>query len=83
MIATWYDINNPGAGATAQSGIPVMMDLIGTGTAVSEFNHIPGGCNVLYMDGHVEFIKYVSDNNAATQPVSRSAAVVIGAWTAK
>jgi len=22
------------------------------------FNHIPGGANVLYMDGHVEFIKY-------------------------
>ena len=22
------------------------------------FNHIPGGCNVLYMDGHVEFLKY-------------------------
>jgi prepilin-type processing-associated H-X9-DG protein len=22
------------------------------------FNHIPGGCNVLYMDGHVKFILY-------------------------
>ncbi len=22
------------------------------------FNHVPGGCNVLYMDAHVEFIKY-------------------------
>jgi prepilin-type processing-associated H-X9-DG protein len=21
-------------------------------------NHIPGGCNVLYMDGHVEFVRY-------------------------
>jgi len=21
-------------------------------------NHIPGGCNVLYMDGHVAFIRY-------------------------
>jgi prepilin-type processing-associated H-X9-DG protein len=21
-------------------------------------NHVPGGCNVLYMDGHVEFVKY-------------------------
>ena len=26
------------------------------GTAV--FNHIPGGSNVLYMDGHAEFVKY-------------------------
>ena len=22
------------------------------------FNHVPGGANVLYMDGHVEFSKY-------------------------
>ncbi|NLT60446.1 MAG: hypothetical protein GXX88_07375, partial [Candidatus Hydrogenedentes bacterium] len=29
-----------------------------TSGAVTEFNHVPGGCNVLYMDGHVEFIKY-------------------------
>jgi prepilin-type processing-associated H-X9-DG protein len=21
------------------------------------FNHVPGGCNTLYMDGHVEFVK--------------------------
>jgi prepilin-type processing-associated H-X9-DG protein len=25
---------------------------------IGSFNHIPGGCNVLYMDGHVEFIRY-------------------------
>jgi prepilin-type processing-associated H-X9-DG protein len=25
---------------------------------VSGFNHVPGGSNVLYMDGHVEFVKY-------------------------
>jgi len=28
---------------------------MGTGT---QFNHVPGGANVLYMDGHVEFIRY-------------------------
>jgi prepilin-type processing-associated H-X9-DG protein len=22
------------------------------------FNHVPGGSNVLFMDGHVEFIRY-------------------------
>ncbi len=76
------DINNPGAGAEAQSAVPVMMDLIATGAAVAEFNHVPGGCNVLYMDGHVQFIKYVADGSFATQPVSRSTAVLIGVWTA-
>ena len=24
----------------------------------SGFNHIPGGSNVLYMDGHVAFLRY-------------------------
>jgi prepilin-type processing-associated H-X9-DG protein len=27
-------------------------------TAVQEFNHAPGGSNVLYLDGHVEFVRY-------------------------
>jgi prepilin-type processing-associated H-X9-DG protein len=29
--------------------------------AVLRFNHVPGGSNVLYMDGHVEFRKYSED----------------------
>jgi prepilin-type N-terminal cleavage/methylation domain-containing protein/prepilin-type processing-associated H-X9-DG protein len=32
------------------------------------FNHIPGGSNILFMDGHVEFAKYPSDN-ARTWPM--------------
>ena len=27
--------------------------------SVESFNHVPGGANVLYMDGHVEFHKIV------------------------
>jgi len=50
------DINNPAATAVAQSEVPIMFDQMST--VVGEFNHIPGGCNVLYMDGHVEFIRY-------------------------
>jgi prepilin-type processing-associated H-X9-DG protein len=30
-------------------------------TDISQFNHVPGGGNVLYMDGHVEFLKYPSE----------------------
>ncbi len=50
------DINNPAASALAQSEVPVMWDLVKD--AVKDFNHVPGGANVLWMDGHVEFVKY-------------------------
>jgi prepilin-type processing-associated H-X9-DG protein len=26
-------------------------------STASSYNHLPGGANVLYMDGHVEFVK--------------------------
>ena len=63
------DINNPSASAKAQSTIPLMWDAWANGynwfsVAVSagdngtaRYNHIPGGSNVLYMDGHVEWVK--------------------------
>jgi len=50
------DINNPAASSQAQSEISVIFDQLSTD--IAEFNHIPGGSNVLYMDGHVEFLKY-------------------------
>jgi prepilin-type N-terminal cleavage/methylation domain-containing protein/prepilin-type processing-associated H-X9-DG protein len=50
------DINNPAAGAKAQSDIFIMWDLVMANP--KDFNHIPGGSNVLYMDGHVEFVRY-------------------------
>jgi prepilin-type N-terminal cleavage/methylation domain-containing protein/prepilin-type processing-associated H-X9-DG protein len=53
------DINNPAAGAKAESQIAVSFDF--TSTTASDFNHVPGGSNVLFMDGHVEFLKYPSD----------------------
>jgi len=53
------DINNPAASAQAQSEISVMSDFISTANRDNmEFNHLPGGANVLYMDGHVEFLRY-------------------------
>jgi len=30
-------------------------------SGVIRFNHVPGGANVLYLVGHVEFVKYNSD----------------------
>ena len=58
------DINNPGASASAQSEVWVMMDNVAEN--VGAFNHIPGGSNVLYLDGHVEFIKYVVEQPYGT-----------------
>jgi len=52
------DINNPAASATAASDIPVMWDEIATYGAAEAFNHVPGGGNVVFMDGHAEWIKW-------------------------
>jgi len=65
------DINNPAGSAMAQSEIFVMMDALST--EVDNYNHIPGGSNVLYLDGHVEFIKYPGE-----APVSRALAYTVG-----
>lgn len=65
------DINNPAAASTAQGALPVMWDHIELGLPyraerILRFNHVPGGCNVLYMDGHVAWVKYPSDNHPCT-----------------
>ena len=54
------DINNPAATAVAQSEVYIYWDDVGTNTI--NFNHVPGGGNVLYMDGHVEFIRYPGES---------------------
>jgi prepilin-type N-terminal cleavage/methylation domain-containing protein/prepilin-type processing-associated H-X9-DG protein len=50
------DINNPAASAKAQTEIPVALDLVSV--LVQEYNHVPGGANILYMDGHAAFERY-------------------------
>lgn len=58
------DINNPAASSKAQSEIIIMADLLSNTGADQLFNHIPGGSNVLYMDGHVSFQKYQPQGEA-------------------
>ena len=58
------DINNPAASSHAQSELAVMWDCIMT--VPEHFNHVPGGANVLFMDGHVEFIRYPSETFPVT-----------------
>ncbi|MBX7255955.1 MAG: DUF1559 domain-containing protein [Candidatus Hydrogenedentes bacterium] len=55
------DINNAAASARAQSEIYVMHDDV-SGNWIGNFNHVPGGGNVLYLDGHVSFIRYPGDS---------------------
>jgi prepilin-type processing-associated H-X9-DG protein len=55
------DINNPASSAKAASELPVMWDETAVYGQASTFNHVPGGGNVLYMDGHVEFLKWPSE----------------------
>jgi prepilin-type processing-associated H-X9-DG protein len=28
------------------------------GNPIGVFNHVPGGCNVMYLDGHVAYVRY-------------------------
>ncbi|GMV95176.1 MAG: hypothetical protein AMXMBFR82_49540 [Candidatus Hydrogenedentota bacterium] len=62
---TITDINNPAGSATAQSQLFIMWDVLST--KVSDYNHLPGGSNVLFMDGHVEFQRYPNDKAPTTQ----------------
>jgi hypothetical protein len=53
------DINNPAGSAVAPSEIWVAFD--SAETNAESFNHVPGGRNVLYMDGYVGFVRYPGD----------------------
>ncbi len=70
------DINTVFTGADAgASRIPVMWDQISTN--ISDYNHVPSGLNVLYLDGHVDFQKYSLISGAF--PVSPMFAALNGA----
>ena len=58
------NVADAAATSVGQSEIWVMCDTLATD--IEMFNHMPGGCNVLFMDGHVEFLKYPSKH-----PMSR------------
>ncbi len=50
------DVNNPAASSSAQGDIPVMWDHLTP--QITGSCHLPGGMNVLYMDGHVSWHRY-------------------------
>ena len=73
------DINNPAGSSKADSELAVMFDVFGDGFrwgprgwynyGLSNFNHVPGGSNVLFMDGHVEFIRFPGKFPIVNEPI--------------
>ena len=71
------DINNPGASTQAQSTVPIMFDFVAIDPKA--YNHIPGGSNILFMDGHVEFQRY--SENATDTLCNKLVANTLGVLT--
>lgn len=61
------------ASGRANAGAPVV-------NAVSFYNHVPGGANVLYMDGRVEFVRYNAKAPITTKGVDRELKTQAGIW---
>jgi prepilin-type N-terminal cleavage/methylation domain-containing protein/prepilin-type processing-associated H-X9-DG protein len=71
------DINNPAGSAQGQSNIVTMWDLVAT--VASAYNHVPGGANILYMDGHVAFQRYERGGPAiANEPFAQVVGLIVG-----
>lgn len=75
------DINNPAASAKAQSEIAVYWDVITADPTA--FNHVPGGANILFMDGHVQFARYPGDVFPARRDAVDTITVIYQAINAK
>jgi prepilin-type processing-associated H-X9-DG protein len=71
------DINNPAGSAQSQSTLPLMWDsarITGDDSSsgnLASFSHVPGGSNILYLDGHVTFVRYPAEHRQATWPLSK------------
>ncbi len=87
------DINHPAYSAKSQSDLAIMWDFWGQNSeitlpsfgideavnGISTYNHIPGGANVLYMDGHVEFVRYGTEAPVMNGP-GTSYGANLGEW---
>jgi len=83
-------INNAiayGSTVRGQSTIPILWDTLASGlegvTAMADggavlYNHMPGGSNVLFMDGHAEYIPYSGDPRYTGFPITRFPAQFTG-----
>ena len=76
------DINSPASESTASSTVPILWDAFaqsldgvtfssrGFAEGTTTFNHLPGGANVLYMDGHAAFLTYLAQQYPVTSWVA-------------
>jgi prepilin-type N-terminal cleavage/methylation domain-containing protein/prepilin-type processing-associated H-X9-DG protein len=72
------DINNIFTGTESGSSVvPIMWDQISTD--ITRFSHVPAGQNVLYLDGHVDFLRY--DSSVSDFPSSALYAAMNGGIT--
>lgn len=71
------DVDAPEEASKAQTTLPVMFDHIAV--TLNQFNHAPGGANVLYMDGHVGY-EYYSEKSSGL--ANRRMAETIGVLVA-
>ncbi len=64
----------------AQSTLWILLDTLTTAEGGGEqlFNHVPGGCNVLFMDGHVEFIRHIPVSGLSGMTEAQAAAAMAG-----
>ncbi len=74
-IPVWDD-REPGPAVTGQSNIPVVWDRMFVDER--DISHRPLGGNVLFMDGHVEFLSYSPDGDTNSFPLTWLSARTFG-----
>ncbi len=66
------DVNNPSTSTVPYSSVAVMSDVMKT---KKSFSHLPRGGNILYMDGHVEFVSFPGKDFASESAIATLAFV--------
>jgi prepilin-type processing-associated H-X9-DG protein len=54
-------VSGPAITGHIKARIPLIGDALYVGEHYASFNHAPGGSNVLFLDGHVEFVRYPAE----------------------
>jgi prepilin-type N-terminal cleavage/methylation domain-containing protein/prepilin-type processing-associated H-X9-DG protein len=72
------DLAQSSSGATAQSEIVVMWDVINL-LNPTHFNHMPGGANALFMDGHVAYLRY--NGRDGNRFPANELGIMVSQWT--